>query len=114
MKPTIRRKLEALVERREEVGRLLGDPAVGADPARFRDLSREYAQLEPVALALAAHDAALRELAAARALGDDGDPELAAHATHVHLHHALASILASIAGEATTATSNANLTKGPQ
>lgn len=44
----------------------------------------------------------------------DGDPELAAHATHVHLHHALASILASIAGEATTATSNANLTKGPQ
>jgi peptide chain release factor 1 len=78
MRPSIRRKLEALVERREEVGRLLGDPAVAADPARFRDLSREYAQLEPVALALAAHDAALRELAAARALGDDGDPELAA------------------------------------
>ena len=49
----------------------------------------------------------------ARAIAD-GDPELAAHATHVHLHHALASILASIAGEASTATSNANLTKGPQ
>lgn len=27
-----------------------------------------------------------------------GDPELAAHATHIHLHHALASILSSIEG----------------
>lgn len=50
----------------------------------------------------------------ARAIAD-GDAELAAHATHVHLHHALASILASIAGDASTATSKSNLTaKGLQ
>lgn len=35
----------------------------------------------------------------ARAIAD-GDAELAAHATHVHLHHALRSILASIAADA--------------
>lgn len=78
MRPTIRRKLEALIERREEIGRLLGDAATAGDPVRFRDLSREYAQLEPVASAMAEYDAVLRELEAARDLGAETDPELAA------------------------------------
>lgn len=78
MRESIRRKLEALVERREEVGRLLGEAGVAAEPGRFRDLSREFAQLEPVASALADYDGTERELAAARALGADADPELAA------------------------------------
>ena len=52
MTPSLRRKLEALAERREELERLLADPGVLADNARFRDLSREFAQLEPVATAL--------------------------------------------------------------
>ena len=52
MTPSLRRKLEALAERREELERLLTDPGVLADNARFRDLSREFAQLEPVAAAL--------------------------------------------------------------
>ena len=51
MTPSLRRKLEALAERREELERLLADPGVAADNARFRDLSREFAQLEPVAAA---------------------------------------------------------------
>ena len=54
MTPTLRRKLEALAERREELERLLAEPDVVADNTRFRDLSREFAQLEPVATALAA------------------------------------------------------------
>ena len=53
MTPTLRRKLLALAERREELERLLADPDVVADNARFRDHSREFAQLEPVASALA-------------------------------------------------------------
>ncbi|AHF74202.1 Peptide chain release factor 1 [Candidatus Sodalis pierantonius str. SOPE] len=48
MKPTIVAKLEALQERREEVEVLLGDPGVIADQARFRVLSKEYAQLSDV------------------------------------------------------------------
>ena len=52
MTPALRRKLDALVERREEVERLLADPAVATDQARFRSLSREFATLQPVADAL--------------------------------------------------------------
>ena len=74
MTPSLRRKLEALAERREELERLLADPGVAADNARFRDLSREFAQLEPVASALAAEARAKADLAAAEAMR--GDPEL--------------------------------------
>ncbi len=74
MTPTLRRKLEALAERREELERLLSDPSVAADNARFRDLSREFSLLEPVALALAEERLAKDDLAAAQAMR--GDPEL--------------------------------------
>ncbi len=75
MQPSLRRKLEALAERREELERLLSDPDVIGDAERFRDLSREFAQLEPVATALAAEAQARADLAAAEAMR--GDPELA-------------------------------------
>jgi peptide chain release factor 1 len=74
MTPALRRKLEALLERREEVERLLADPAVAAEQTRFRNLSREFASLQPVADALAAEAQARADLAAAQALRDD--PEL--------------------------------------
>ncbi|UPG95459.1 peptide chain release factor 1 [Luteibacter aegosomatissinici] len=73
MTPSIRRKLEALAERHEEVGLLLAQPEVLADGNRFRDLSREYAQLEPVAASLKEHDAAERELVETKAMLDDPD-----------------------------------------
>ncbi|NYZ61683.1 peptide chain release factor 1 [Luteimonas deserti] len=68
MLPTLRRKLEALAERREELERLLSDPATVADQARFRALSREFAQLEPLASALAEEARTHADLAAARAM----------------------------------------------
>ncbi|NID05425.1 peptide chain release factor 1 [Luteibacter jiangsuensis] len=74
MTPSIRRKLEALAERHEEIGLLLAQPDVLADSQRFRELSREYAQLEPVAASLKEHDLAERELADTRAMLDD--PEM--------------------------------------
>lgn len=73
MTPTLRRKLEALAERREELQRLLADPDVVADNKRFRDLSREYAQLEPVAIALDEENRAKADLAAAEAMRADPD-----------------------------------------
>ncbi|WNL47320.1 peptide chain release factor 1 [Dyella sp. BiH032] len=79
MTPSIRHKLASLAERHEEVGLLLAQPDVLADGARFRDLSREYAQLEPLATALREHDQAERELAESRAMLADPDMrELAA------------------------------------
>ena len=74
MTPSIRRKLESLAERHEEIGLLLAQPDVLADNQRFRELSREYAQLEPVAASLREHDQAERELGETRAMLDD--PEM--------------------------------------
>lgn len=74
MTPTLRRKLEALAERREELERLLSDPGVVADNERFRNYSREFSQLEPVATALAAEKQAKADLAAAEAMRSD--PEM--------------------------------------
>ncbi len=73
MTPSIRAKLEALAERHEEVGLLLAQPEVIGDGNRFRALSREYAQLEPVANALREHDRAQRELAESRAMLADSE-----------------------------------------
>ena len=48
MKDSIRQKLNTLSERFEEVGGLLAEAETIADQNRFRDLSREYAKLEPI------------------------------------------------------------------
>ncbi|MFT6835066.1 MAG: peptide chain release factor 1 [Francisellaceae bacterium] len=48
MKESIKRKLETLVERNEEISHLLSDPDVITNQNKFRDLSKEYAQLEPI------------------------------------------------------------------
>jgi peptide chain release factor 1 len=74
MTPSIRRKLEAIAERHEEIGLLLGQQEVLADNTRFRELSREYAQLEPVAGAMREQASIERELTDARAMLDE--PEL--------------------------------------
>jgi len=78
MLPTLRRKLESLAERRDELERLLAEPAVIADQGAFRKLSREFARLEPVARAMAEDRQARADLAAAIELR--ADPELAAMA----------------------------------
>lgn len=49
MKKSLESKLQQLLERFEEVGRLLSTPAVISDHLQFKNLSKEYAQLEPLA-----------------------------------------------------------------
>jgi peptide chain release factor 1 len=73
MNPSLRRRLERLVERHQEVGALLNQPDVAADPARFRELSREYAQLQPLADAMRAAERNAHELEHARAMLNDPD-----------------------------------------
>ena len=48
MNPSLERKLENIVERAQEVSALLAEPDVISDSKRFRDLSVEYSQLNPV------------------------------------------------------------------
>ncbi|MEO7478840.1 MAG: peptide chain release factor 1 [Lysobacteraceae bacterium] len=71
MTPSLLRKLEALAERREEVARLLAEPDALADQKRFREISREFAQLEPIANALADYDGARADLVSAQAMRED-------------------------------------------
>jgi len=74
MSPTIRRKLEQLAERHEEVSALLADAGTINDAQRFRALSKEYAQLDPLAKSMAAHTQAEQDLAGAKKML--ADPEM--------------------------------------
>ncbi len=70
MKDAIRRRLERVADRRAEVERLLADPArCTARSDRFRDLSIEFARIDPIARGLERLGGRERELAAARARG---------------------------------------------
>ena len=74
MQPGIRHKLEQLAERHEELEHLLASQEVLADAKRLREVSREHAQLTPLAAALRAYDAAGGALESAQAMLRD--PEM--------------------------------------
>jgi peptide chain release factor 1 len=48
VKPSIRSRLRQVEDRFEEISRLLAQPEAASDQDRFRGLSKEYAQLEPL------------------------------------------------------------------
>ena len=76
MKNTIIHKLESLAERFEEVGNLLADPGVLGDQNQFRNLSKEFAKLEPVVKCLHDYKKVLTQIQAAEELAQDPDPDL--------------------------------------
>ncbi len=76
MKPTILVKLEALSERYEEVQHLLGDPSVITDQDRFRNLSKEYSQLEEVISCFNGYKQAEEDLASAQEMAEEDDAEM--------------------------------------
>jgi len=78
MQKSILHKLEHLAGRFEELAALLSDPAVIGEQGRFRDLSKGYAQLQPVVKLHAAWCQAEADLAAARDMQEDADPALRA------------------------------------
>jgi peptide chain release factor 1 len=77
MKASILEKLQALTERYQEVGALLGESEVINQQTRFRELSKEYAELEPVVQCFARYQSLLTQQAEARAMLQDSDSELA-------------------------------------
>ena len=76
MKDSIRQKLEALCERHEEVGALMSDPNIMSNQNQFRDLSMEYAQLEPVTKAFDDFKAAEDDLLGAMDMLKEKDAEM--------------------------------------
>src|SRR6185312_13469138 len=73
MKESIRQRLEKLSDRFEEVGRLLATADIAGGSPQFRDLSVEYARLEPLAQRLGHYRELERDLAAAREMLADPD-----------------------------------------
>jgi peptide chain release factor 1 len=73
MKESIQQRLQKLAERFEEVGHLLGSPEVAGGSPQFRDLSVEYARLQPLADRFARYRGLDEELTAARDLQQDSD-----------------------------------------
>jgi peptide chain release factor 1 len=78
MKESIRQRLQKLSDRFEEVGRLLSSDQVSGGSQQFRELSMEYARLQPLAERLARYHGLERDLAAARELEADSDAGLRA------------------------------------
>ena len=76
MKPSIRARLEQLVDRFEEVSALLGDPSVINDQKRFRELSREFSEIEPVVQCFQAWRRTMDDLDTAEELAREGDAEM--------------------------------------
>lgn len=76
MKASIREKLTTLAERYEEVGHLLSDPSIIGHQDRFRELSREYSRLGPVAKDFGAYLKLEHDVAGARELADSDDAEM--------------------------------------
>lgn len=80
MKDSILAKLENLYERYDEVGALLGDADIIGDQNKFRELSKEYAELEPVVECYNRYRQVNQSLAEARALMQDADADMRAMA----------------------------------
>ncbi|WP_044406900.1 peptide chain release factor 1 [Thiomicrospira microaerophila] len=76
MKPSIRQKLQTLVERLEEVGAMLSDPSVVNDQNQFRNLSKEHSQLTPIVEVYQNFERAEADLEEAKEMIASGDREL--------------------------------------
>ena len=71
-------RLRQALLRAEEVGKELADPLVARDPSKLKALGREHTRLAPVVRLADRLERLERELAQARELADESDPELAA------------------------------------
>jgi len=81
MKNSILRKLEMLAERHEEVGHLLGESEIISDQNKFRELSKEYSQLEEIVNCFVKYNQVVDDVASAEEMMKDPDEELREMAT---------------------------------
>jgi len=76
VKESIRFKLESVSDRFEEIAGLLSDPDVIGDQNKFRDLSKEYARVEPVVRLFSDYQKLTDDIGAAEEMADDADAEI--------------------------------------
>ncbi|MCR9186332.1 MAG: peptide chain release factor 1 [Halieaceae bacterium] len=80
MKASLLTKLDALTDRHEEVSALLGDAETIADQNRFRELSREFSELEQVVSCYHDYSRVRADLDEARSMLQEADADLVAMA----------------------------------
>jgi peptide chain release factor 1 len=80
MKASILGKLDSLEERYTEVSALLSDPGIIGNQNKFRELSKEYAELEDVVKCYLDYRKLLTSRDEAKALLADGDSDMRAMA----------------------------------
>ena len=73
MKESMRSKLNQLGRRLEEIDAMLAAPDAANDMNRFRDLSRERAEIEPVVGKMKDYESTEADIEAAREMLDDAD-----------------------------------------
>lgn len=76
MNISILQKLDTLSERFEEIAQLLAEPSVQSDQNKFRGLSQEYAQLDPIVSNYQHYLATIDDKEAAEAMLNDSDPDI--------------------------------------
>lgn len=76
MKASILQKLDALKERHAEVSALLSDAEIISKQEKFRELSREYAELQPVVECLDRYRTVLADLEEAKRWLNEGDSDM--------------------------------------
>jgi len=76
VKDSIRTKLETTRDRFEEIAGLLADPDVIGDQNQFRNLSKEYARLDPIVSLFHRYEKISSDIAAAEEMANDSDVEI--------------------------------------
>lgn len=76
MKESLLFRLDSISERYEELAALMSVPEIISDQNKFRDLSKEYAEIESVVKCYARYQQALEDIEEAKALMSDGDSDM--------------------------------------
>jgi peptide chain release factor 1 len=76
MKKSLHQKLQSLGYRFTELGGMLSDPAIMNDQNRFRDLSKEYAELEPIVQCFKKFEENEEALVSSKELLDEADGDM--------------------------------------
>ncbi len=76
MKSSIQTKLQTMVERYEEIAALLSDPDVIGQQSKFRELSKEYAQLEPLVKTYHHYEQLMQDMETSEQLLQEDDADM--------------------------------------
>ncbi len=76
MKDSIRSKLENLIDRLQELDALLADPSIITNQNKFRDLSKEYAEIKPIVECFQNYRKNLKAIEEAKEMLRDEDAEI--------------------------------------